>query len=96
MPFSILKSFLTHSLKGGCNTGCQDGGKLKGTSSKGMVRKQITLTYVLLISLVELFIKALIVQWAYNKVVPKMFVQAQELEYVDALALVVLVISLFN
>jgi len=87
MPFAILKSFLTQM--GAGHTLSQKG----GASGKKMM-KETAWTYALIVSLVALFIKALIVQWAYNKVVPKMSRDTQELEYVDALALVILVNSL--
>lgn len=52
---------------------------------------------IFLISMLVLAIKVLLVQWSYNEVVPKLFIQKyRKITVMEALYMVILVQSLFN
>ena len=84
MPLNLLSKFAVK----------QCGVKLSGGAAQSTWGTSLT---ILLISLLILFVKVVLVHWAYNEIIPNLFNEKyRQISMMEALYLVILVQSLFN
>ncbi len=83
MPFNLLSKFVT---------------KQCGVKFSGGAQATWGATFtILLIALLILFIKVVLVHWAYNQIIPNLFNEKyRHITMLEALYLVILIQSLFN